>query len=84
MKAPEMNTMVSDQSELADMFEELETQTGLEMQLEERFKAVIAALDRIENGTYGKCSEGREDIEEKRLEANPLATTCINHSKKII
>ena len=44
VKAPDMNPMVSDQSELADMFEELETQTGLEMQLEERYKHVMASL----------------------------------------
>src|SRR3989344_1782891 len=37
-KAPEMNPMTSDVSELADVFEELETQTGIEYQLEERRK----------------------------------------------
>jgi len=80
VKAPDMNPMVSDQSELADMFEELETQTGLEMQLEERYKKVMASLRRIEQGTYGVCKTGGEKIEEKRLEANPLAETCIKHS----
>ena len=82
MKAPEMNPMVSDQSELADMFEELETQAGLEYQLEERLKKVNAALKRIEDGSYGVCTVCGEKIDEKRLEANPLAKNCIKHTEQ--
>lgn len=82
VKAPEMNPMVSDQSELADMFEELETQAGLEYQLEERLKKVNAALKRIEDGSYGVCSVCGEKIDEKRLEANPLAKNCIEHTEQ--
>ena len=82
VKAPEMNPMVSDQSELADMFEELETQAGLEYQLEERLKKVNAALKRIEDGSYGVCSVCSEKIDEKRLEANPLAKNCIKHTEQ--
>src|SRR3989339_1474686 len=82
VKAPDMNPMVSDQSELADMFEELETQTGLEYQLEERLKKVNAALKRIEDGSYGVCSVCSEKIDEKRLEANPLAKNCIEHTEQ--
>jgi DnaK suppressor protein len=82
VKAPDMNPMVSDQSELADVFEELETQTGLEWELEERLKKVNKALKRIEDGSYGVCNMGGEKIEEKRLRANPLAETCIKHSRK--
>lgn len=81
VKAPDMNPMVSDQSELADMFEELETQTGLEMQLEERLKKVHESLRRVEDGTYGVCTACGKKIEEKRLEANPLAHTCVEHTK---
>src|SRR3990167_4597234 len=79
VKAPEMNPMVSDQSELADMFEELETQAGLEYQLEERLKHVNGALKRIEEDRFGKCSVCGKSIEEKRLDANPFAETCIKH-----
>ena len=81
VKAPDMNPMVSDQSELADMFEELEAQTGLEIQLEERYKEVNAALKRVEDGSYGTCTVDGKPIEQKRLEANPLAKTCIKHAK---
>ncbi|OGF66729.1 hypothetical protein A3H04_03785 [Candidatus Giovannonibacteria bacterium RIFCSPLOWO2_12_FULL_43_11c] len=84
VKAPDMNPMVSDQSELADMFEELEIQTGLEVQLEERLKHVTGALKRIEENSYGKCSVCGKNIEEKRLDANPFAETCIKHMEAYI
>ena len=82
VKPLDLNPMVSDQSELADMFEELEAQTGLEIQLEERYKEVNAALKRVEDGSYGICAVDEKPIEQKRLEANPLAKTCIKHAKK--
>ncbi|WP_227430832.1 TraR/DksA family transcriptional regulator [Psychrobacter sp. I-STPA6b] len=39
------------------------------------------ALSRIENGTYGECTECGEDIEEKRLQAVPYATLCMQHAE---
>ena len=80
-KAPEMNPMASDVSELADVFEELETQTGIEYQLEEQLKKVNEALRRIAQGKYGTCMECGKPIEEKRLMANPIAKGCIKHAK---
>jgi RNA polymerase-binding transcription factor DksA len=37
------------------------------------------ALENIEQGTYGICEVGGEEIEEDRLEANPSARTCKAH-----
>ena len=37
-----------------------------------------AALDRIEDGTYGECVACGEDIELKRLELDPAVPTCID------
>lgn len=39
------------------------------------------ALTQIENGTYGECEECGEAIEEKRLEAVPYATLCMQHAE---
>lgn len=39
------------------------------------------ALSRIENGTYGECEVCGESIEEKRLEALPYATLCMDHAE---
>jgi len=78
----DLNVMPADKNELADIFEEAENRDALERELEDRLNEVREALQRIENGTYGKCEEGCE-IETKRLEANPAATTCIKHSKPL-
>lgn len=40
------------------------------------------ALDRIENGTFGKCAEDGEPIEEARLEAVPWAAYCERHDRR--
>lgn len=39
---------------------------------------IDAALQRIEAGTYGTCTECGESIGEKRLKAVPFATICMN------
>lgn len=36
------------------------------------------ALNRIEAGIYGECSECGADIDEKRLAAVPYSTLCVN------
>lgn len=40
-------------------------------------KDIDNALDKIVNKTYGVCEECEETINEKRLEANPVARYCI-------
>ncbi|MGO1250363.1 TraR/DksA family transcriptional regulator [Psychrobacter sp.] len=39
------------------------------------------ALSRVENETYGECEVCAEPIEEKRLEALPYATLCMDHAE---
>ncbi len=48
-------------------------------QLKSDLEKIDAALAKIENGTYGVCSIGGEDIPESRLEVLPWAETCIDH-----
>ena len=38
---------------------------------------IDAALQRIEDGSYGYCDETGEQIELKRLEARPIATLSL-------
>lgn len=40
--------------------------------------AVIEALRKLEEGSYGKCEECRKAINPKRLQALPYATLCID------
>ncbi len=39
---------------------------------------VAAALDRIENGTFGKCEQCGREISEGRLEALPYTRYCVD------
>jgi DnaK suppressor protein len=40
-------------------------------------KEIDSALDKIAASSYGVCEECEEEINEKRLEANPVARYCI-------
>lgn len=51
-----------------------------ESSFEDRLHKVSAALARIEDGTYGLCEVGGEEIDEARLQAVPEATKCVKHS----
>ncbi len=70
----------ADPIDAADQVEELLTNTPLVEELEARHTDVEEALERIENGAYGKCEECGEEIPFDRLEANPAARTCIAHA----
>ena len=50
----------------------------LEENVERALAAIDAALERIENGTYGICTNNGEQIPAERLEAIPWATLCID------
>lgn len=43
----------------------------------EEYKMIRRALDMIEGGTYGLCSECNNPISEKRLIMYPNATRCV-------
>jgi DnaK suppressor protein len=40
------------------------------------------ALARIETGTYGRCAEDGEPMDEARLEAVPWAAYCLKHDRR--
>ncbi len=54
---------------------------AIENRLEERMEIVVRALAMMEAGKYGLCEVCSLPIEEKRLEADPAAPTCIMHMK---
>jgi RNA polymerase-binding protein DksA len=58
----------------------------LDYSLEENAEQVLgeieAALQRIENGTYGTCANCGKPIPEERLEARPWTTLCIDCARK--
>lgn len=73
----DLNTETSDPSELADVFEELETRAALEDKIEERLMSVSRALNRIKKGTYGICGKCGKPINIKRLEVRPESKFCV-------
>lgn len=63
-----------------------ETDRSLELRTRDRARKLIskidAALERIENGTYGFCEETQEPISISRLEARPIATYSIEAQER--
>lgn len=51
---------------------------GIDDVLNQEIMQVRAAISRIEDGSYGTCSNCGKDIAPKRLEAMPMATRCID------
>lgn len=54
---------------------------AVEHELEDNLKEIEEAFIRIENGTYGICSDCGEVMSLERLEAMPEATLCIKCEK---
>jgi len=50
--------------------------------LQETLTAVDAALDRMNDGSYGLCDRCQTPIAPARLEAMPSATRCIEHASQ--
>lgn len=65
----------------ADKIESFEENVAITRQLEARLAEVRDALERIENGNYGRCISCGTAIETDRLNANPAAQTCKQHLK---
>ena len=63
-----------------------ETDRAIELRARDRQRKLIAkidaALERIEDGTYGFCEETGEPFSLKRLEARPIATLSIEAQER--
>lgn len=71
--------MESDLADQADVVMSREGNAAILADLEARYDTILSALVRIEKKTYGKCEVCGKAIEEARLEADPSATTCVEH-----
>jgi RNA polymerase-binding transcription factor DksA len=61
---------------------ERELDEGLEQDAQGQLREVEAALQRLEEGTYGTCSACGKAIPVERLEAVPWTTLCIDDARK--
>jgi DnaK suppressor protein len=75
-------------SEAASEQSETERQVLLVQRLNMQLSEVQHCLQKISNGTYGKCDDCGQPIPEGRLEALPTASHCLackaKHSKTLI
>lgn len=65
--------------EIAEFVDEMTVEKRIESELKDVDKALIA----IKEGTYGICKYCNKPIDEKRLEARPASSSCID-CKKIL
>ena len=56
---------------------------GLEENAERLLSEINAALQRVEDGTYGTCVVCGKPIGDERLEAVPYATLCIDDKRRL-
>ena len=72
-------------SDLADRASS-ETDRAIELRARDRQRKLIAKIDaavqRIDDGTYGYCEETGEPISIKRLEARPIATLSLEAQER--
>ena len=63
-----------------------ESEFGLELRARDRerklLKKIDAALERLDDGSYGYCEETGEEIGLRRLEARPIATLCLEAQER--
>jgi len=67
---PEGSTIAYERTQIA----------ALVRQAEQHLTEIDAALERIADGSYGRCEVCGEEIPAARLEARPTARTCVQHA----
>jgi DnaK suppressor protein len=67
---PEGSTIAFERSQVSALIE----------RTERRLAEIDAALTRVGDGTYGRCERCGEPIADGRLEARPIARTCVAHA----
>lgn len=67
--------------EAADEVEEYTSRLPVEFSLEIRLKNINLALEKIEQGKYGRCEKCGKEIEEKRLGVMPAGRLCMKCHK---
>lgn len=77
ISTPESSTADTDVQ--ADAAESADIQAAELAELENRYRTIVRALEKINTGTYGVCEISGEEIEADRLTANPAARTCKAH-----
>lgn len=81
-QADEYSSATHHQGNVGSEEEERETLFQLIERNKKKMKRIEAALDRIEQGTYGICEDTGKKIQKERLEAIPYARYSVDSRKK--
>jgi DnaK suppressor protein len=68
---------ISDEADLATSTVAQQVSFSIREKEMNKLRRIDAALERIEEGTYGFCVESGDEIELKRLETQPWAEWCL-------
>ena len=79
-----LNGKEADLNDAADKVEEWNERRALVATLETRYNNIKIALLKIENDSFGTCEVCDKQIEEQRLDANPVSRTCIGHIEETL
>lgn len=83
-----LNNLHDETAQHADLADRAtsETDRAIELRARDRQRKLVAkidaALERIEDGSYGFCEETGEPISLKRLDARPIATLSIDAQER--
>lgn len=77
--AGDIDETATEQDELSDRMEDFEERDEELQGLKVQARNIKRALLSIEDGSYGICEVGGEEIERDRLEVSPSARTCTAH-----
>ena len=73
----------ADRADLAIDYFDQDRHTAMMEQMRETLNHIEDALNRLEEGSYGRCSRCGNEISASRLEALPHAQLCIECKKSI-
>ncbi len=76
-----LNDNASDDTEAAEQFGHAQS-AALGAETTDALKRVRSAMQRVDDGTYGKCIKCGEMIDTDRLGIDPTADLCMNCAKK--
>ncbi len=73
---------LSDETDLATSMIQQQLNCTIRDREYSKLRKIDAAIDRVNEGSYGHCEECEEEIGMKRLENQPWADLCIQHAEE--
>jgi DnaK suppressor protein len=73
---------LSDETDLASSLIQQQLNCTIRDREYVKLRRIDAALDRIDEGTFGHCEDCDEEIGMKRLENQPWSELCITHAEE--